>query len=72
MNRSVAQDCIPEVCPVGEFCQNRRFQLYQNAYVYPVKTEKKGWGLSAGENIAKGRFIMQYVGEVFHEDSTIG
>jgi SET domain-containing protein len=32
--------------------------------VYPVKTEKKGWGLLAGEFIPKGTFIMQYVGEV--------
>ena len=72
LNRSVAQDCVAEVCPVGSSCKNRRFQAHQNAYVYPVKTSMKGWGLAAGENISKGSFIMQYVGEVFHEDSPIG
>jgi hypothetical protein len=25
LNRSVNQDCIPQVCPVGEGCRNRRF-----------------------------------------------
>ena len=46
--------------------------MHQNAYVYPVKTEFKGWGLAAGEAITKGSFIMQYVGEIFYEDSLIG
>ena len=25
LNRSVAQDCAEEICPVGNACQNRRF-----------------------------------------------
>jgi SET domain-containing protein len=33
--------------------------------VFPAKTDKKGWGLFAGEIIPKGSFIMQYVGEIF-------
>jgi SET domain-containing protein len=37
-----------------------------------VKTEKKGWGLLAGEFISKGSFIMQYVGEIISVDSEIG
>lgn len=40
--------------------------------MYPAKTEKKGWGLFAGEFIPKGTFIMQYVGEVFSVDSDLG
>lgn len=72
LNNSVSQDCVPQVCPVGDRCKNRRFQLHQNAYVYPVKTSQKGWGLAAGEFISKGSFIMQYVGEVFYVDSDLG
>lgn len=60
------------MCPVGDRCKNRRFQLHQNAYVYPVKTSQKGWGLAAGEAIPKGSFVMQYVGEVFYVDSELG
>ena len=40
--------------------------------MYPIKTENKGWGLAAGEAIPAGTFIMQYVGELFYEDSDVG
>ena len=40
--------------------------------MYPVKTQNKGWGLAAGEPLKKGDFVMQYVGEVFTEESPIG
>ena len=71
-NRATSTECCPSTCPSGAFCRNRRFQLHQDAYVYPVKTEKKGWGLFAGEFIPKGTFVMQYVGEVFSVDSSLG
>lgn len=32
----------------------------------------KGWGLSAGEFIQRGSFIMQYIGEIFSTNSEIG
>ncbi|CDW74666.1 set domain containing protein [Stylonychia lemnae] len=72
INRCVSTECCVQTCPSGAFCKNRRFQLHQNAYVFPAKTEKKGWGLFAGEFIPKGTFIMQYVGEVFSVDSDLG
>lgn len=34
--------------------------------------DKQGWGLFAGEQIEKGSFIMQYIGEVFFISSKIG
>ena len=72
LNRVVSTECSLGTCPTGTACKNRRFQQHQNAYVYPIKTELKGWGLSAGEMIPKGTFIMQYVGEVFSVDSAFG
>lgn len=57
---------------MGKRCKNRKFTLNQNLHVYPVKTEKKGWGLAAGESFKKDQFIMQYYGEVFNTDSPIG
>jgi hypothetical protein len=72
LNRAVSFECCPWTCPSGPYCKNRNFQLHQNAYVYPVKTEFKGWGLLAGEFIKKGSFIMQYVGEIFSVDSDLG
>ena len=58
LNRVVSTECSLGACPTGTACQNRRFQQHQNAYVYPIKTELKGWGLSAGEPIQKSTFIM--------------
>ena len=72
INRCVSTECFASTCPSGPFCKNRKFQLHQNAYVFPAKTEKKGWGLFAGEFIPKGTFIMQYVGEVFSVDTDEG
>jgi hypothetical protein len=72
INRAVSTECCPSSCPSGPFCKNRRFQLHQDSYVYPVKTEKKGWGLFAGEFIPKGTFVMQYAGEVFSVDTQLG
>lgn len=59
-------------CPTGNYCQNRKFQLYQYSNLYPVKTVNKGWGLLAGELLKKGVFVMQYVGEVFSTESEFG
>lgn len=72
LNRVAHIECCSWTCPSGAFCKNRRFQLHQDAYVYPVKTEHKGWGILAGEFIPKGTFVMQYVGEVFSVDSELG
>jgi hypothetical protein len=77
-------ECETESCPCGEHCQNRRFQLHQNANCYPKPSGGKvsstyiiflffkGWGLFAGEYIKKGAFLMQYIGEVFNLNTEEG
>lgn len=40
--------------------------------MYPFPCGDKGWGLSAGEFIPKGSFVMQYIGEVFNLNSEVG
>lgn len=59
-------------CPCGYLCRNRRFQMQQNAIVYPIRTGNKGWGLAAGEFIRRGTFVMQYFGEVFDTETRLG
>ena len=39
--------------------------------VYPINAGGKGFGLSAGEFIPKGSFILQYIGEIFSITSSI-
>jgi hypothetical protein len=72
LNRMICTECELKSCPVGMLCQNRRFQKQENKLVYPKKTELKGWGLFAKENIQKGEFIIQYLGEIFSLTSQIG
>ncbi|CAM9293989.1 unnamed protein product, partial [Discosporangium mesarthrocarpum] len=54
-------------CPRGQChrtCQNQRIQRGQEAKVEVFEAEGKGWGLKVMEAVAKGRFIIEYVGEI--------
>jgi hypothetical protein len=72
LNRLLCTECVVETCAAREMCTNRVFQLQQHCNVYPIKTEKCGWGLAAGQPIPRGTFIIQYIGEIFSVDSEIG
>ncbi|KAK5814458.1 hypothetical protein F5H01DRAFT_25237 [Linnemannia elongata] len=64
INRNLLVECIEDDCPCGSYCLNRRFQMRQNARVDVVRTEKKGFGLRAKEDLPTGSFVMEYIGEV--------
>eukprot|EP00048_Salpingoeca_helianthica_P021099 m.10356 g.10356 ORF g.10356 m.10356 type:complete len:1156 (+) comp5591_c0_seq1:37-3504(+) len=69
LNRIMMIECNPKTCPVGkDLCQNRRFQLHKYPKLVPFKTDSCGWGLRAGVDIAKGDFVIEYVGEVIDEE----
>ena len=63
LNRMLNYECSSN-CPVGKRCANKRFQKKEYAKIIPFKTEMKGWGLKALEDIDVNVFIMEYVGEV--------
>jgi histone-lysine N-methyltransferase SETD2/UMP-CMP kinase len=48
LNRMISTECDDDTCNCGEFCLNRKFQKHDYAYVYPVPSGGKGWGLCAG------------------------
>eukprot|EP01095_Lingulamoeba_sp_RSL-Kostka_P012913 TRINITY_DN5216_c0_g1_i1.p1 TRINITY_DN5216_c0_g1~~TRINITY_DN5216_c0_g1_i1.p1 ORF type:complete len:441 (+),score=111.26 TRINITY_DN5216_c0_g1_i1:96-1325(+) len=64
MNRLVCIECDPKFCPCGKYCKNQRFQKNQYKDVEVFRTEKKGWGLRAEEDIKENEFIIEYIGEV--------
>eukprot|EP00158_Paraphelidium_tribonemae_P008965 Partr_v1_DN28736_c0_g2_i4_m62490 putative SET domain containing 2 len=64
INRLLFVECLPAFCPVGEGCLNRRFQKREYAPVDIFLTAEKGYGLKAKQDIAKGQFVIEYVGEV--------
>ncbi|XP_031620271.1 probable histone-lysine N-methyltransferase Mes-4 isoform X2 [Contarinia nasturtii] len=57
-------ECDPELCPAKEKCQNQNFHKGEQ-YPFEIrKTECKGWGLFAKEEIPAEKFVIEYMGEV--------
>ena len=69
LNRMLLIECGP-MCPCGQYCTNRRFQRrsYANHKLVLFKTDMKGYGLRTTGFIRKGRFLVEYVGEVIDMD----
>lgn len=67
LNRIMMIECDPEICPVGDKCKNQRFKRRQYPVCVPFKTEHVGWGLRTTEDIKKGDFVIEYVGELIDE-----
>ncbi|OQR71797.1 putative histone-lysine N-methyltransferase Mes-4-like, partial [Tropilaelaps mercedesae] len=68
LNRVLNVECRSD-CPVGERCQNQRFQrrLYKKTTTF-LTSDGRGWGLRSDEAIRKGDFVIEYVGEVIDRD----
>ncbi|XP_010250432.1 PREDICTED: histone-lysine N-methyltransferase ASHH1 isoform X1 [Nelumbo nucifera] len=64
LNVLTSTECTPGYCPCGDYCKNQRFQKCDYAKSKLFKTEGRGWGLLADENIKAGQFIIEYCGEV--------
>lgn len=57
----------PGDCGCGDGCQNQRFQRKVYADVSVIKTDKKGFGLRANNDLKPNDFIFEYIGEVISE-----
>ncbi|CAN4099653.1 unnamed protein product [Withania somnifera] len=64
LNRMLNIECARGSCPCGEFCSNQQFQKRSYAKLKCFKCGKKGYGLQLLENVFKGQFLIEYVGEV--------
>lgn len=64
LNLLTSTECTPGYCPCGVYCKNQRFQKFEYAKTQLFKTEGRGWGLLADEEIKAGQFIIEYCGEV--------
>ncbi|KAL5560222.1 hypothetical protein UlMin_036433 [Ulmus minor] len=64
LNVLTSTECTPGHCPCGVDCKNQKFQKCEYAKTKLFKTENRGWGLLADENIKAGQFIIEYCGEV--------
>ncbi|CAL1363190.1 unnamed protein product [Linum trigynum] len=64
LNWLTSTECTPGYCPCDIHCKNQKFQKCEYAKTLLVKTEGRGWGLIADEDIEAGQFIIEYCGEV--------
>lgn len=64
LNRMLNIECVQGTCPCGDRCSNQQFQKREYSRLKWFKCGKKGYGLKALERVAKGHFIIEYVGEV--------
>lgn len=64
LNVLTSTECTSNYCPCGVYCKNQRFQKCEYAETKLFRTQGRGWGLLADENIKAGQFIIEYCGEV--------
>ncbi|MCO5610217.1 hypothetical protein L7F22_064453 [Adiantum nelumboides] len=64
LNFLTSNECTPGFCPCGEACKNQRFQQRRYINSKLVKTEERGWGLLAAQDVKMGEFVIEYCGEV--------
>ncbi|KAL5630659.1 hypothetical protein BROUX41_000531 [Berkeleyomyces rouxiae] len=67
INRATKCECVVGTSACGDDCQNQRFQRKQYANVDVIKTEKKGYGLRAKEDLRANDFVFEYIGDVINE-----
>ncbi|XP_058753614.1 histone-lysine N-methyltransferase SUVR5-like [Vicia villosa] len=53
-----------DLCRCSKTCQNRILQKGIQVKLEVFKTKEKGWGVRAGEDILRGTFVCEYIGEV--------
>lgn len=66
LNRLLLTECNPAYCQAGERCDNQRLQRRQYPELDAVKTQGKGWGLVAKQDLKEGELVVEYVGELIN------
>eukprot|EP00884_Botryococcus_braunii_P013408 jgi/Botrbrau1/22068/Bobra.0638s0001.1 len=68
INRALNMECDGNFCPCGAACTNQEFTRRQYARLEVRRAGGKGFGLYCAEDIKRGQFIIEYMGEVLDED----
>lgn len=56
-------------CPAGKSCRNVVFHKRKSPKMRPFFTaDQRGWGVKVEENVKKGQFVVEYVGEIINKD----
>ncbi|MCO5580950.1 hypothetical protein L7F22_034824 [Adiantum nelumboides] len=55
-------------CPCGDDCLNKELQKGIRVPLEVFKTKEQGWGVRTMEQICRGKFVVEYIGEVLTHD----
>lgn len=66
LNRLLMTECNPAYCPSGDRCDNQRLQRREYPSLDILRTEGKGWGLVAKQDLKEGELVVEYVGELIN------
>ncbi|KAI5068490.1 hypothetical protein GOP47_0016835 [Adiantum capillus-veneris] len=55
-------------CPCGVDCLNKELQKGIRVPLEVFKTKERGWGVRTMEQICRGKFVVEYIGEVLTHD----
>ncbi|KAF4353744.1 hypothetical protein F8388_024313 [Cannabis sativa] len=69
LNRVLNIECMQGTCPCRDLCSNQQFQKRKYAKLEKFRCGKKGYGLKFLEDVSKGNFVIEYVGEVLDMQS---
>uniref|UniRef100_A0A803QKC0 Histone-lysine N-methyltransferase ASHH2 n=1 Tax=Cannabis sativa TaxID=3483 RepID=A0A803QKC0_CANSA len=71
LNRVLNIECMQGTCPCRDLCSNQQFQKRKYAKLEKFSCGKKGYGLKLLEDVSKGYFVIEYVGEVLDMQSYV-
>ncbi len=67
VNRGALTECFPDKCEVQQ-CHNQRFQRREWVDFSLVKRGRMGYGVRTEQDLKRGQFVMEYVGDVIDEE----
>jgi hypothetical protein len=71
ISRRVQVECNPDSCPCKDKCANQRFQRRQYPKLEVFRAGEKGYGIRTKEQLSRGQFIIEYVGEIIDTASCL-
>lgn len=64
INRMLMLECCPTICRAKDRCGNMQFQRRVYPKMGVKRTASRGWGLFINQDVKKGDFLIEYVGEL--------
>jgi len=67
INRKMHVRCCSKLCPCRKECTNKEFSQMKLPRLKAFLTPECGWGVRVKDAVAKGDFVVEYVGEIIDD-----